>query len=207
MTTLDVRDLSVEVGGKTVVADLSFTLRAGDKMGVVGRNGAGKTSLLKVLGGEDLPLSGTVTRTGAIGYLRQDPASTAPTITSRVSSTSSPRGIWWTWRGGWRRRASSSRNRTRTRTSLGSRVWRRSIASSAATRRSRRRARSPPASAWRTTAWRCRSACSRAGSGDAWSSPASCSVEATSDARRADQPPGRRREALADEVPGATAAR
>ncbi len=73
MTTLDVRDLSVEVGGKTVVADLSFTLRAGDKMGVVGRNGAGKTSLLKVLGGEDLPLSGTVTRTGAIGYLRQDP--------------------------------------------------------------------------------------------------------------------------------------
>ena len=60
MTTLDVRELSVEVGGKTVVADLSFTLRAGDKMGVVGRNGAGKTSLLKVLGGEDLPLSGTV---------------------------------------------------------------------------------------------------------------------------------------------------
>jgi ATPase subunit of ABC transporter with duplicated ATPase domains len=46
MTTLDVRDLSVEVGGKTVVSDLSFTLRAGDKMGVVGRNGAGKTSLL-----------------------------------------------------------------------------------------------------------------------------------------------------------------
>ncbi len=73
MTTLDVRGLSVEVGGKTVVSDLSFTLRAGDKMGVVGRNGAGKTSLLKVLGGEDLPLSGTVEHTGAIGYLRQDP--------------------------------------------------------------------------------------------------------------------------------------
>ena len=73
MTTLDVRELSVEVGGKTVVQDLTFTLRAGDKMGVVGRNGAGKTTLLKVLGGEDLPLAGTVIRTGAIGYLRQDP--------------------------------------------------------------------------------------------------------------------------------------
>jgi ATPase subunit of ABC transporter with duplicated ATPase domains len=73
MTTLDVRELSVEVGGKTVVSDLSFTLRAGDKMGVVGRNGAGKTSLLKVLGGEDLPLSGTIDRIGALGYLRQDP--------------------------------------------------------------------------------------------------------------------------------------
>ncbi len=73
MTTLDVRGLSVEVGGKTVVSDLSFTLRAGDKIGVVGRNGAGKTSLLKVLGGEDLPLTGTIERNGAIGYLRQDP--------------------------------------------------------------------------------------------------------------------------------------
>jgi ATPase subunit of ABC transporter with duplicated ATPase domains len=73
MTTLDVRDLSVEVGGKTVVQGLSFTLRAGDKMGVVGRNGAGKTSLLKVLAGEDLPLAGTVTHVGALGYLRQDP--------------------------------------------------------------------------------------------------------------------------------------
>jgi ATPase subunit of ABC transporter with duplicated ATPase domains len=73
MTTLDVRGLSVEVGGRTVVSDLSFTLRAGDKMGVVGRNGAGKTSLLKVLGGEDLPLAGTIERNGAIGYLRQDP--------------------------------------------------------------------------------------------------------------------------------------
>jgi len=73
MTTLEVRDLSVEVGGKTVVKDLSFTLRAGDKMGVVGRNGAGKTSLLKVLAGEELPLVGTVTHIGALGYLRQDP--------------------------------------------------------------------------------------------------------------------------------------
>jgi ATPase subunit of ABC transporter with duplicated ATPase domains len=73
MTTLEVRELSVEVGGKTVVSDLSFRLQAGDKMGVVGRNGAGKTSLLKVLGGEDLPLTGTIERNGAIGYLRQDP--------------------------------------------------------------------------------------------------------------------------------------
>ena len=73
MTTLDVRDLSVEVGGKTVVQGLSFTLRAGDKMGVVGRNGAGKTSLLRVLAGEDLPLAGAVTHVGALGYLRQDP--------------------------------------------------------------------------------------------------------------------------------------
>ena len=73
MTTLEVRDLAIEVGGKAVVEGLSFTLAAGDKVGVVGRNGAGKTSTLKVLAGEDQPLSGTMERRGAVGYLRQDP--------------------------------------------------------------------------------------------------------------------------------------
>jgi ATPase subunit of ABC transporter with duplicated ATPase domains len=73
VTTLDVRDLSVEAGGRTVVRGLSLTLRAGDKMGVVGRNGAGKTSLLRVLAGEELPLAGGLTHEGALGYLRQDP--------------------------------------------------------------------------------------------------------------------------------------
>jgi len=38
MTTLEVRDLEVEAGGRTVVEGLSFSLRAGDKVGVVGRN-------------------------------------------------------------------------------------------------------------------------------------------------------------------------
>ena len=33
MTTIEVRDLAVEAGGKTVVEDLSFTARAGDKIG------------------------------------------------------------------------------------------------------------------------------------------------------------------------------
>ncbi len=73
MSTLEVRDLQVEAGGKTVVEDLSFSLRAGDKMGVVGRNGAGKTSTLKVLAGEALAAGGTAIRRGALGYLRQDP--------------------------------------------------------------------------------------------------------------------------------------
>ena len=73
MSTLEVRDLSVEAGGATVVQDLSFTLRAGDKVGVVGRNGAGKTSTLKVLAGEAPPAAGAVERRGALGYLRQDP--------------------------------------------------------------------------------------------------------------------------------------
>jgi ATPase subunit of ABC transporter with duplicated ATPase domains len=70
---LQIRELSVEVGGRTVVDGASFVLRAGDKVGLVGRNGAGKTSLLKVLAGETPSVGGTVLRRGSLGYLRQDP--------------------------------------------------------------------------------------------------------------------------------------
>src|SRR5438067_12724388 len=69
---LSVRGLSVEVGGRLTLEDATFTVRAGDKVGLVGRNGAGKTSLLKVLGGEAQPAAGTVLRQGNLGYLLQD---------------------------------------------------------------------------------------------------------------------------------------
>ncbi len=70
---LQARNLSVEVGGRLVVEDASFTLHPGDKVGLVGRNGAGKTSMLKVIGGESVAAEGHVVRKGALGYLRQDP--------------------------------------------------------------------------------------------------------------------------------------
>jgi ATPase subunit of ABC transporter with duplicated ATPase domains len=70
---LQARDLSVEVGGRLTLVEASFTVRAGDKVGLVGRNGAGKTSLLRVLGGERPDAGGTVVRQGALGYLPQDP--------------------------------------------------------------------------------------------------------------------------------------
>ena len=70
---LSVQDLVVEVAGQPVVEDATFTLLAGDKVGLVGRNGAGKTSLLKVLAAEEPAAGGRVVRRGALGYLRQDP--------------------------------------------------------------------------------------------------------------------------------------
>jgi ATPase subunit of ABC transporter with duplicated ATPase domains len=70
---LQARDLSVEVGGRLTLVEASFTVRAGDKVGLVGRNGAGKTSLLRVLGGETPDAGGTIIRQGALGYLPQDP--------------------------------------------------------------------------------------------------------------------------------------
>ena len=70
---LAVRNLAVEVGINLVVSDATFTIRAGDTVGLVGRNGAGKTSLLKVLGGMAQPKAGVVHRPAAFGYLPQDP--------------------------------------------------------------------------------------------------------------------------------------
>src|SRR5688500_4400112 len=61
---LQVRDLSVEVGGRLVVDHASFTVVAREKVGLVGRNGAGKTSLFRVLGGEVEPTLGRVIRKG-----------------------------------------------------------------------------------------------------------------------------------------------
>src|SRR4051812_7768936 len=70
---LQVRELSVEVGGRYTLNDASFSLHAGDKVGLVGRNGAGKTSMLKVLGGAAPAAQGVVLRPPRIGYLPQDP--------------------------------------------------------------------------------------------------------------------------------------
>ena len=73
MNALEVTGLGVEAGGMTVVEGLDLILTSGDKVGVIGRNGAGKTSTLKVLAGEMPASAGTVKRRGAVGYLRQDP--------------------------------------------------------------------------------------------------------------------------------------
>jgi ATPase subunit of ABC transporter with duplicated ATPase domains len=70
---LQVRNLSVEVGGRLTLSEASFSIRAGDKAGLVGRNGAGKTSLIRVLSGQNPPFAGAVSVTGSMGYLDQDP--------------------------------------------------------------------------------------------------------------------------------------
>ncbi len=57
----------------TLLDGVSFTVAAGDKVGIVGRNGAGKTTMLKILGGAEEPAGGAVIVKGGLGYLPQDP--------------------------------------------------------------------------------------------------------------------------------------
>jgi ATPase subunit of ABC transporter with duplicated ATPase domains len=70
---LQVRGLRVDVGGVTLIDGVTFTVRAGEKVGLVGRNGAGKTSMLKVIGGANEAARGSVSYDGGLGYLPQDP--------------------------------------------------------------------------------------------------------------------------------------
>jgi ATPase subunit of ABC transporter with duplicated ATPase domains len=68
-------DLEVRAGARTLLSIEGSALRVqpGDRIGLVGRNGAGKTTTMRILAGEGEPYAGSITRTGEIGYLPQDP--------------------------------------------------------------------------------------------------------------------------------------
>ena len=68
------RDLTIAAGILTLVSGESLSLQTGDKVGLVGRNGAGKPTLLRTLAGELAPAGGHLVRSGVVGYLSQESA-------------------------------------------------------------------------------------------------------------------------------------
>jgi ATP-binding cassette subfamily F protein 3 len=65
-------DLELRAGSRILLNPTTLRVQPGDRIGLVGRNGAGKTTSLKVLAAETLPHGGAVTASGPIGYLPQD---------------------------------------------------------------------------------------------------------------------------------------
>lgn len=89
-------------GPHKVLKDVSLQINEGDSIGLIGVNGAGKTTFLKIMLGEMKPDTGELTRnTERIGYLEQFAEdspdvtvrdfSAGPTATSRTSSAGSRR--------------------------------------------------------------------------------------------------------------------
>ncbi len=68
-----VEDLSKSFGTKELFRDLSFDVKRGQRLGILGANGCGKTTLLKILLGDETPTSGLVQRGHLVfpGYLDQ----------------------------------------------------------------------------------------------------------------------------------------
>ncbi len=75
MPLVSVSNLTKTYAGDPVLAGVSFAIEPGDKLGLVGRNGAGKTTVLRLAAGLDTPDAGAISvRPGAVvGYLAQLP--------------------------------------------------------------------------------------------------------------------------------------
>ncbi len=62
MTQVAVSGAGVDFGATSLFSDVTFTIAAGERWGIIGRNGTGKTTLFKVLTGELIPTRGAVSR-------------------------------------------------------------------------------------------------------------------------------------------------
>ena len=62
VTQLSLSDVSIEYGSTTILTGVTFTVAAGERWGIVGRNGSGKTSLFKAITGNVKPSKGAVVR-------------------------------------------------------------------------------------------------------------------------------------------------
>ena len=70
---ISIQGLKVEFGSQVLFESISFVVNKRDKIALVGKNGAGKTTMLRIITGEQQPTSGTVARQAdlTIGYLPQ----------------------------------------------------------------------------------------------------------------------------------------
>ena len=75
MLLLTADKISKSYSEKTLLKDICFSISEGDKLGIIGVNGTGKSTLLKIIAGVEAPDSGDITKAGGVrvGYLPQNP--------------------------------------------------------------------------------------------------------------------------------------
>ena len=71
---LDIQNLGVSFGGEVLFENLSFRIGMGDRIGLIGKNGAGKSTFLKILSGGKSSSTGSLSleKNRSIGYLPQE---------------------------------------------------------------------------------------------------------------------------------------
>ena len=75
MNLLNIEHISKIYGEKIIFDDASFGVQEGDKIGIVGINGTGKTTLLRMIAGTEVPDDGQIIRQNGmkIAHLTQNP--------------------------------------------------------------------------------------------------------------------------------------
>ena len=84
---LKIENLSKSYGTQALFEEVTVNINRGERVGLVGRNGHGKTTLLRLMTGEESADSGKITapRGYRIGYLRQQLDFTKPTILAEAA--------------------------------------------------------------------------------------------------------------------------
>jgi len=79
---LQINELTLSFSGQELLSDVSFNINSNERIGLLGRNGSGKTSLFKLMTGELHPDSGRIMipKNYTIGYLKQHLSFTEPTL-------------------------------------------------------------------------------------------------------------------------------
>jgi ATP-binding cassette, subfamily F, member 3 len=72
VTQLSLAGVAVEFGSTSLFADVTFTATRGEKWGIIGRNGTGKTTLFRLIAGQSEPTKGTVARSSGIRFSMMD---------------------------------------------------------------------------------------------------------------------------------------
>ena len=69
-----INNLTFEIGARALYDEANWHIKPGEKIGLIGANGTGKTTLLKIIVGDFAPTSGTISMAKdiKIGYLNQD---------------------------------------------------------------------------------------------------------------------------------------
>lgn len=88
MAVLDVQNLTLSFGENTLFQGVSFDVKEKEKVGLIGCNGAGKTSLFKIITGDYEPTEGAcfVSKNAKIGYMEQHTCSENKTVYNELIS-------------------------------------------------------------------------------------------------------------------------
>lgn len=82
-TLIDAAGVVRRFGGRTVIPTLDLRVSRGDRVGLLGDNGTGKSTLLRLLAGRDTPDAGMITRSGTLAYVPQLARSSTASATVR----------------------------------------------------------------------------------------------------------------------------